>query len=174
MNRQAVNSRLHLDPDLHFVRPELAGLLALWEEKRGDRTLPDRSDFSPFILKPYLPRIVIYEAVNADPQRRFRFRLYGTLIGQHTGRDATGRFLDDVMPPETYVDFRDTLERLLTQQRPLRINGSLHYLDRQYIHFESICLPLTVEDRVEQILNVTYYDDDPLPVSSPQWAHQSS
>jgi len=77
-----------------------AALRALWSRLRGEAPVPLRSDFSPELLKPWLPNIVIVEAVGAPP--RFRVRLAGTAAVSFAGRDFTDRFLDDVIPPEHY------------------------------------------------------------------------
>ena len=77
-----------------------AALRALWSRLRGETRVPLRSDFSPELLKPWLPNIVIVEAVGAPP--RFRVRLAGTAAVSFAGRDFTDRFLDDVIPPEHY------------------------------------------------------------------------
>jgi hypothetical protein len=78
----------------------IAALRALWNRLKGDTRMPLRSDFSPELLKPWLPNIVIVEAVGAPP--RFRVRLAGTAAVSFAGRDFTDRFLDDVIPPEHY------------------------------------------------------------------------
>jgi hypothetical protein len=77
-----------------------AALRALWSQLRGETRVPLRADFSPELLKPWLPNIVIVEAVGAPP--RFRVRLAGTAAVSFAGRDFTDRFLDDVIPPEHY------------------------------------------------------------------------
>lgn len=164
MNRQVVDSRFRLDPELRFDRPELRHLLALWEEKRGDRALPDRTDFSPFILKPYLPRVLIYQVVGEPPARRFRFRLYGTLVTQYSGRNPTGRYVDESMSSEAYADFDRALSWVCDEARPLRATGTYYFVDRSFVHFESISMPITVAgEMVEQVINITYYADEARP-----------
>lgn len=162
MNRQIVESRFRLDPSLRFIRPELHELAALWEEKRAGRIAPDRADLSPFVLRPYLPRILIYEVVRTETTRRFRIRLYGTLISQYSGRDPTGRFVDEIMSEPAYADFNQALSWITDEKKPLRAVGSYYFVDRSFVQFESITMPLTVDasERIEQLLNVTYYDDE--------------
>lgn len=162
MNRQIVESRFRLDPSLRFVRPELRELAALWEEKRAGRIAPDRADFSPFVLRPYLPRILIYEVARSETGRRFRIRLYGTLISQYSGRDPTGKFVDEIMSEQAYADFNRGLSWAVDEAKPLRAAGSYYFVDRSFVTFESITLPLTVENsgQIEQLLNITYYDDE--------------
>jgi hypothetical protein len=161
VNRQIVESRFRLDADLHFIRPELAHLAALWDEARAGRVAPDRADFSPFVLRPYLPRVLIYEIVRTETTRRFRIRLYGTLISQYSGRDPTGRFVDEIMSEQAYADFNAGLSYATDQKRPLRAAGSYYFVDRSFVQFESITLPLTVGgSEIDQLLNITYYDDE--------------
>ena len=162
MNRQIVESRFRLDPDLNFVRPELTALAALWEEKRAGRPAADRADFSPFVLRPYLPRVLIYEIVHSETMRRFRIRIYGTLISQYSGRDSTGRFVDEIMGEQAYADFNQGLSWATDNKRPLRAAGSYYFVDRSFVQFESITLPLTIRggSEIEQLLNITYYADE--------------
>jgi hypothetical protein len=77
-----------------------AALRALWSRLKGETRVPLRTDFSPELLKPWLPNIVIVEAVGTPP--RFRVRLAGTAAVNFAGRDFTDRFLDEVIPPEHY------------------------------------------------------------------------
>jgi len=163
LNRQIVESRFRLDPELRFRRPELRELAALWDEKRAGRLAPDRGDFSPFVLRPYLPRVLIYEIVHEpDGRRRFRIRLYGTLISQYSGRDPTGKFVDEIMTEQAYADFNNGLSWATDNAKPLRAAGSYYFVDRSFVQFESVTLPLTVGrgDHVEQLLNITYYNDE--------------
>lgn len=162
MNRQIIESRFRLDSSLRFIRPELRELTALWEEKRAGRIAPDRADFSPFVLRPYLPRILIYEVVSSETERRFRIRLYGTLISRYSGRDPTGKFVDEIMSEQAYTDFNRGLSWAADEARPLRAVGSYYFVDRSFVTFESVTLPLTVgqSEQIEQLLNITYYDDE--------------
>ncbi len=63
----------------------IAALRALWIQLRGEARVPLRSAFSPELLKPWLPNIVIVEAVGTPP--RFRVRLAGTAVVRFAGRD---------------------------------------------------------------------------------------
>ena len=161
MNKPIVESQFRLDPELRFNRPELTSLAALWEEKRGNRATPDRADFSAFVLRSYLPRVLIYDVVEDGPARRFRIRVYGTLISQYSGRDPTGKFVDDTMTAAAYVDFNRGLSWVVEQKRPLRAIGNYYFLDRSFLEFESITMPLTAGGSgIEQLLNITYYADE--------------
>jgi hypothetical protein len=79
----------------------VAALRALWGRLKGDAQVPLRSVFDPEVLKPWLPNIVIVEALG--PPTRFRVRLAGTAAVGFAGRDFTDRFLDEVIPPAHYA-----------------------------------------------------------------------
>lgn len=162
VNRQIVQSRFHLDTELRFARPELQELAALWEEKRAGRLAPGRDDFSPFVLRAYLPRVLIYEVVREEPIRRYRIRLYGTLISKYSGRDPTGKFVDELMTEQAYADFDRGLSWATDNAKPLRAAGTYYFVDRSFVQFESVTLPLTIDGggEIGQLLNITYYDDE--------------
>jgi hypothetical protein len=158
LNRQMVNTRFRFDPDLQFHRPELQALMALWQEKRAGRTVPDREDFTVFVLRPYLARVLIYEW---QPQGRFRVRLYGTQISRYSGRDPTGKYLDEILSGEALEDFNNGLTWAMQHASPLRATGTYYFVDRSFVHFESITMPLTAgSDQITQLLTVTYFDDE--------------
>jgi len=77
--------------------PHLAALFDYWESKRGARAMPRRGDVDPLdmpaSLLPHLELIEFHEG-------RLRYRLVGTAIVDAMGRDATGRFLDQVLEGE--------------------------------------------------------------------------
>jgi hypothetical protein len=75
-------------------------LRALWSRLKGGSRVPLRAAFGPELLKPWLPNIVIVEAVGAPP--RFRVRLAGTAAVSFAGRDFTDKFLDEVIPTDQY------------------------------------------------------------------------
>lgn len=83
-------------------------LQKLWSTLKGEHALPPRSAFDAFVLKPWLPNISIIE-ITGDPPR-FKIRLAGTAVNRFAGIDATGKYLDDVIPlftaegPKRYLD----------------------------------------------------------------------
>jgi hypothetical protein len=99
--------------------PRLVALLALWNERRGERSFPARRDFTPFDFAAIgmLGHLSLVE-VHREPLR-FRFRLMGTLVAERAGFDATGKWLHDLAEEDyrTYVQ-RRFLE-LLEQRRPM-------------------------------------------------------
>lgn len=87
---------------MEIAHRDLAALYAFWGSKRGQRAYPARRDFLPEEFRDWMGHIGIVEA-EYDPQR-FKVRLSGTFIVDYEGRDYTGKYLDDVVPPHDLDD----------------------------------------------------------------------
>ncbi|MCW5773702.1 MAG: PAS domain-containing protein [Rhodospirillaceae bacterium] len=75
----------------------LSALWRYWNKKRGTRSMPLRSDIDPGEIPKLLPHIQLMER---DPARGFRYRLSGTAVAQVYGFDPTGKYIDDLLPPD--------------------------------------------------------------------------
>lgn len=77
----------------HIVSPTLRALAQYWLAKRGDRDMPSRADIDPIEIPALLSRMALLDVLPGTP--RFRFRLVGTQVASFTGRDMTGRTVDE-------------------------------------------------------------------------------
>ena len=114
----------------------IAALRALWRQLKGDAPVPLRSAFSPELLKPWLPNIVIVEAIG--PQPRFRVRLAGTAAVGFAGRDFTDKFLDTVIPPAQYDVTIAPYLRAIDSGLPMEDD----ILSHQFIAPDGVSLPV--------------------------------
>ena len=73
---------------------EALALLDLWRQYSREEGRPTRSDFTPFVLKPWLGSIDIYDVEGGG--RAFRMRLNGTRVVAITGEDWKGKTAHDV------------------------------------------------------------------------------
>lgn len=80
----------------------LRWMLNFWNNLRGDRRMPARSDFSPVQMVPMLPQVSLTD-VESDPPR-FRARLVGTGIVTETGVDVTGKYFDELPNSEKLIE----------------------------------------------------------------------
>lgn len=80
----------------------LRWMLSFWNNLRGHRDMPARSDFSPEQMVPMLPYVSLID-VERDPQR-FRIRLVGTGIVAESGVDLTGKYYDELQNPENLLE----------------------------------------------------------------------
>lgn len=84
------------------VREIFADIVDLWEARRpGPGLLPSRADFDMTDFMAWIGWVSIYEIEYGDPIR-FKIRLVGTNITVIEQADNTGRYLDDVFPPNKH------------------------------------------------------------------------
>ena len=80
---------------------DLVRVLDYWEQARGGRFAPRRTDLDPAALVEALPRIMLAEVL-ADAlgdRLEFRYRLSGTGIADVHGQEMTGKGPRDLTPP---------------------------------------------------------------------------
>lgn len=82
---------------------ELGDLVSFWDSRRNGRRLPRRRDFIAEEFRPWWGNIAIVRVEN-DPVR-FKAALVGTSIVKSEGRDLTGKYFDEVMPPNVFASF---------------------------------------------------------------------
>ena len=138
----------------------LRRLLQYWRSKCvGDR-LPGRPDIDPVALAFILPNLFIMD-VHADeePQRRFRFRLFGTELVRVHGRDLTGRTFHESLEPAPADGAVRHAMRVVAERIPLFVAGKMSYLQhKEWLNFENCMLPLQDESGgVSMILGATIH-----------------
>lgn len=74
--------------------PVVAGLLSYWNDLRGDRPMPARTDIDPAAIKSLLPYVMMVDLSYAP--FRARYRLVGTEIAQLAHFDFTGLYIDEI------------------------------------------------------------------------------
>jgi hypothetical protein len=66
-----------------------------WSDRKRGRSFPARGDFDPIMEVPKLARHMILLDVQHEPLD-FRYRLYGTRLREHVGRDWTGIWWSEI------------------------------------------------------------------------------
>lgn len=135
--------------------PDLKALVDYWTSKRGDRIMPLRADIKPVEIKPLLPDIMIWSAV--DP---FHVRLVGDHIVAFVGRNHTGRPATDSMPPHAAASLLDVLNQVVTSKAPrFRLGKAFWMPEKAYRDFEACFLPLSDDGtNVDTILSGIKFD----------------
>lgn len=135
--------RLHLQeaPDGFPAVHSLASLHAHWLAKRGSRRLPSRADFPPEDLRNWLGYISLVDVMPVP--RRFRWRLIGTGIVEHLGRDATGYWFDELYEGDILAGYVHAYSKAVERRRPVFHDGDLEFVGKDFQHFRSIHLPLS-------------------------------
>jgi PAS domain len=70
-----------------------------WRCKAAARAMPCRADIDPTEIPRLLPDVMLVDVL---PEGRYRYRLIGTENTQAHGMNATGRYLDEVLPGPEY------------------------------------------------------------------------
>lgn len=141
---------------------KLERLLAYWQARRGERTLPLRSDLLPEDMGDLLGRIALVEIRGGG--WLFRFRLAGTLLGPVFGMDLTGRDLDDLEPRgyrTVLIDlFRAAVDFATPQCREIEIRRG-----RRSFTYRCLVLPVTQRgEDVDMLLVATNWGSAQAPM----------
>jgi len=79
--------------------PRLCEAYDYWRHKVAGSAIPRRSDIDPTEIPKLLPDVMLVDVL---PQGRYRYRLIGTENALAQGLNATGRYLDEVLPGPEY------------------------------------------------------------------------
>ncbi|MDP6876159.1 MAG: PAS domain-containing protein [Alphaproteobacteria bacterium] len=134
------------DPDLNFDDQRLFDLVQYWHGKRGSRVMPARQEIDVLELKLHLGRIHITE-LEYEPFR-MRYRLIGSISTGIVGRDMTGRYFDEIYPPEILAGMHDVYGWIAENRKPLRGYGSAIFANKSTYTFETVNLPLSDDGEV--------------------------
>jgi len=107
------------DPDcsLPFTDPRLEQVYLYWRRKASGRAMPSRVDIDPIEIPKLLPDVMLVER---HEDGRYRYRLIGTENTRAHGMNATGRFLDEVLPGPDYAGHVLGLyDECVRERRPL-------------------------------------------------------
>lgn len=127
-----------------------------WNAKRGARRMPTRGDIDPGEIKHLLPYVLIVDLEGEAP--RVRFRLLGTKIVAASGRDFTGRYLDEFVPND--VDkLWQTYYRIARDERvPVLGDAAVPADDGGRYTYEFAIFPLGPDgEHVTQCLSIEDY-----------------
>lgn len=129
--------------------PRLRDLHRLWDEKRGERSMPKWSDFDPVEMAPWLGNLHLVE-VESDPGR-FRYRIYGTNVARKIGCELTGCAVDE-RPDEVARILSEGYGHCVSSRAPVFRFHDYHLPGGAYPHHR-LLLPLSDANmRVAMIL----------------------
>jgi hypothetical protein len=133
---------LLFDASLQVKTPQLKRALEVWQQKRGARRMPARSDFDMRDLSCVLPQLSIVQIVHEGGRQRFKIRLMGTSLDQHLA-PITGRFVDEAVPPHFVERWNSIYMSALSIRAPMRISSRVAFRDQLYLIGEGLVLPLS-------------------------------
>lgn len=135
-----------------------ASLLAAWhqfhaEGAAGGQARPSRGDFTPFVLKPWLGNLDIYDAEGGDTAETptFRMRLNGSEVVAMTGENWTGKTAHDI-DRRFGATLHDDFLKVYSSRLPLA--DHIRIFQKEYLTAYRVLLPVFSEagdGRVVQI-----------------------
>lgn len=144
LNARAVREgwSMRCDDRLVFDSARLTDLAQIWNAVRGAKELPLRSDFSARALARHLRDIAFLECVpQPGALHCYRFGFFGSGIARYTG-DCTGKFLDEIIPPDSLAAWMAAYDAALAHGAPLRYVSRIQAFDLDYMNAESFVAPL--------------------------------
>lgn len=139
------------------TRKELNQVRAYWESKRRpDGGLPGRADIDPLEMRFALGHLVLTDVEPGDPPR-FRLRLVGSNVAERVGFDATGRYIDTIVPALWPARVLPAYRRVVETAAPVfqAVDG---VFDERYLRGEILRMPLAGDGkRVDMVLSVAYF-----------------
>jgi hypothetical protein len=143
-------------PAKGFHNPALASALSLWREKTKGRTMPARSDMTARLMRAYMPNMSLLEKVGTAKAARYRVRLHGTSLASYAG-DKTGKFLDEIVPPDLIGSYTSVYDTVLELLEPVRLVRDFQVPEIDYLAGESLIAPLSAPGKsTPLILSITY------------------
>ncbi len=133
------------DPELNFVRQDIADFHAYWDAKRGSRQFPARADIVPREIVPLLPWLHMHDVVSG--REEFCIRLIGTTLSETFGKgDMRGEPIS-VLPPKVFERVRQAILWVLEARAPIRTYAPHAALPGQNFQgIESCFAPLSSND----------------------------
>lgn len=117
----------------------LQNIYQYWQNMKGERDMPSRSDLNPAEITTLLPYIMLVD-VEQQPLR-YKYRLTGTETVKAIGYDVTGKYLDELPLIEKHVKVRS--DWLVKEKRPYIYFDKLKWSNRTLMDYQAIALPLS-------------------------------
>ena len=138
--------------------PILREALAYWEAKRGTRPMPRRRDIDPSELPRHLlPQLQLIDVV--EDGRRFYFRLVGTAIVEAFGAEFTGKYVEEVIPPDSIEFILACYRMIVAVRRPVFIRSRYLTSKATDLTANRLLMPLSEDGaQVNMILGVLTFE----------------
>jgi hypothetical protein len=135
----------------------LRDLYAYWNQRRGTRAMPARSDLDPIDLKAVLPLLMLVDVV-AD-ERRYVYRLVGTREVEMRGSDPTGKAVKDAFYAESADESTWYLDQVVRTREPVLYRGTYQPLSTRTQREDVLFLPLSKDGEAVNMVMILGHID---------------
>ena len=149
---------IHDIESLKNYSANLQSMYAYWQSKRGSRPMPRRADLDPTEIPPrLLPGVMLVDVVPDD--RRYVYRLVGTMEAEVRGYDPTGKSVAEGYFGENAEDAMQYYDHVV-ETRAAALDP-VPFLERRrgYKGAESLFLPLS-NDGVAVNMIIVFFDPE--------------
>jgi hypothetical protein len=136
---------MNFDPDALRSR-ELRAAFDYWQDKRGSRPMPSRTDIDPSEMVPWLSQTLLVDVVYADGEDRpldFRFRLVGTDVVERYGHEFTGRHLSSLDLDGKAAEIMNEYGLAVSRAKPQYFVDEFVQFSGRPMHYERLLMPLS-------------------------------
>lgn len=112
-------------------------LIEHWLSKQPNEDRLDIPDFDPIDVPNLLPNIYLLEKIDG----RLKYRVSGENVNSLFGRQNTGRFLDEVVPPHLYEFVHPYFYSIFSGNLVI-FGGMVVVSNKEYLEFERVLLPV--------------------------------
>lgn len=157
MSNTPSDDGFHISTELNFQRPELSEFLEYWEQKKGDREFPQRSDIKPAEIVRLLPWINMYDVL--DGGEEFSVRVVGTALTEVIGEEMRGKTVSGLSA--LLVDrVMRTLRAVLETRVPVHAASRSTAIPGQEFQGAEVCaVPLSTNGTdIDIIMAATYLE----------------
>ncbi len=134
----------HWDPTADSLDSDrLRFLLEIWQEAASQGRLPSSRSIDPMRLAPVLGYVMLLEPIDGGTD--FRYRVYGSIIAEHSGIEMTGKRVRDLPSAPVAVYLLATYRAVCQTRRPMFAHHTTHY-DIQIAEWSRLILPFAADD----------------------------
>lgn len=147
-----------------FLHPVLGALLRYWNDKRGARAMPARSDIDPLEMgAKLLPHLLLCDLL--DRGTRIRFRVVGTHVVKRFGFDPTGQLLAEQANGSYFEHLAQWHQEIFAKGQPLYTESVFRWGAKRQLEARHLLLPLTNGGSEPQIglMGVAFSSDEVFP-----------
>lgn len=138
--------------------PGLVELFEHWKTLRGERSMPQRSDFDPINVPRLLSTICLVEVINGGSD--YYYRVAGSRLEDMTGQKMQNRLFSEITHVEARASMTATCEACVQSAAPVVIKNQLREPGRDHLSITAIILPLSEDgETVNMILTLTEFED---------------
>jgi len=138
--------------------PALRALFDYWSGRCNGACLPARRDIDPLDIPALLPHLML---IDVEPSAVLRFRLVGTALVRHLGRDTTGLTVAEGYLGADWEQIHEDYRYVIAKRRPcLRHNQGVDR-HRRTFDYQRLLLPLATDGAsVDMILAGALWRED--------------